>query len=443
MPARQRRGMTRRDFARLAAAGALSPLAAVAAAGLAALPATAALPPIRAITRGPKFHWFGYYDKLQFDPDSRYVLGNEVDFEGRSPEADDAINVGMVDLHDGDKWIELGKSRAWSWQQGCMLQWRPGPRSQVLWNDREGDRHVCRILDVATRELRTIGSSIYALSPDGQRAITTDFRRIQDHRPGYGYAGLADPCKGQSAPKDSGLWTVDLDSGAAQLAISIERVAAVPYGEEGLAEFAASSHWFNHLLYNTDGSRILFLHRWRPAAGSPYAGKYAGVGGFGTRMFTANPDGSDLYVLDPHGKTSHFVWRDPRTVTAWAWHPSDVARFYDFTDKTREVRVVGRDVMVVNGHNTYLVNAGNAWVLNDTYPDARRRQHPYLYHIPTNRRVPLGHFASPPKYNGEFRCDLHPRSDPAGTKVVIDSTHAGDGRQMYLIDVGEIVRQNG
>jgi hypothetical protein len=26
------------------------------------------LPPIRTITRGPKFHWFGYYDKLQFDP---------------------------------------------------------------------------------------------------------------------------------------------------------------------------------------------------------------------------------------------------------------------------------------------------------------------------------------------------------------------------------------
>jgi len=27
------------------------------------------LPPVRAITRGPKFHWFGYYDKLQIRPD--------------------------------------------------------------------------------------------------------------------------------------------------------------------------------------------------------------------------------------------------------------------------------------------------------------------------------------------------------------------------------------
>ncbi len=28
-------------------------------------------PPTRAITRGPRKHWFGYYDKLQFDPTSR------------------------------------------------------------------------------------------------------------------------------------------------------------------------------------------------------------------------------------------------------------------------------------------------------------------------------------------------------------------------------------
>jgi hypothetical protein len=54
------------------------------------------LPPVRALTRGPKFHWFGYYDKLEFDPSGRHVLGMEVDFEHRSPKADDVIKVGMV-----------------------------------------------------------------------------------------------------------------------------------------------------------------------------------------------------------------------------------------------------------------------------------------------------------------------------------------------------------
>ena len=44
-----------------------------------------ALVPMRAITRGSKFHWFGYYDKLEFDPTNRYILSNEVDFEHRTP----------------------------------------------------------------------------------------------------------------------------------------------------------------------------------------------------------------------------------------------------------------------------------------------------------------------------------------------------------------------
>lgn len=63
--------------------------------------------PSRAITSGPKHHWFGYYDKLQFDPSARYALGMEVDFEDRAPTLDDVIGGGLVDLSDDDRWIEL------------------------------------------------------------------------------------------------------------------------------------------------------------------------------------------------------------------------------------------------------------------------------------------------------------------------------------------------
>jgi len=98
------------------------------------------------------------------------------------------------------------------------------------------------------------------------------------------------------------------------------------------------------------------------------------------------------------------------------------------------------DVMVVNGHNTYLPIRSDPtrWILNDTYPDASRLQHPYLYDTRTSVRHPLGHFRSAREYTGEWRCDNHPRSSPDGTKVCIDSPHGG-GRQMYLIDVKGIV----
>ncbi|MHC4225918.1 MAG: twin-arginine translocation signal domain-containing protein, partial [Planctomycetota bacterium] len=121
------------------------------------------LPVVRAITRGPKFHWFSYYDKLQFDPSCRYALGMEVDFEHRSPKPDDVIKIGMVDLKNGDAWTQLGESRAWCWQQGCMLQWRPGSKSEVIWNDRQDDRFVCHILDVHSGRKRTLPHPVYTL----------------------------------------------------------------------------------------------------------------------------------------------------------------------------------------------------------------------------------------------------------------------------------------
>ena len=131
-----------------------------------------AFPTTRVITREPKHHWFGYYDKLQFDPTSRYVLGMEFDFEYRSPRPGDVIKIGMVDLEDNDHWIELGASRAWCWQQGCMLQWLPGSTTKMLWNDHVAGRFVCHILDTKTKVRRPIPYAIYAVIPDGKSAVT-------------------------------------------------------------------------------------------------------------------------------------------------------------------------------------------------------------------------------------------------------------------------------
>ena len=382
--------------------------------------------PIRALTKGPKFHWFGYYDKWQFDATSRYVLGMQVDFEHRSPRPGDVIRIGVIDTGDNDRWTELGTSSAWGWQQGCMLQWVPGSSSQVIWNDREKGDYVSRLLDVKTGRSRTLPHPVYALGPNGKWAVSTDFRRLNDTRPGYGYTGIPDPNAEKLTPDDVGVWKMDLESGATELIFSVAQAAAVPNPHN---DTSGLKHYFNHLLVSTDGSRLIFLHRWRFR---PDSGK-----SFGTRMFTVGSDGRDPYVLDPYGKTSHFIWRDPETVLAWAYHPSHGEKFYLYRDQTDELDVIGPDVMTVNGHCTYL--PGNRWILNDTYPDkAKREQHVYLYEVSSGKRVPLADLHSPPEYTGEWRCDTHPRFSPDGKKVVVDSAHAG-GRQLYLIDISKVV----
>jgi hypothetical protein len=364
--------------------------------------------PIRAITRGPKFHWFGYYDKLQFNPASRLALAHEISFEHRSPTAADVVKVGMIGLRDHDCWIELGESRAWNWQQGCMLQWLPGSDSQVIWNDREGDRFICHVLDVNTGKRRTLPHPIYALSPDGAWAIAPDFRRLNDCRPGYGYAGIADPNREVAAPEDAGIWRLDLRTGKTALLLSFAQLAKVPQPGGFSAD---AKHWFNHLLVAPDGKRFTFLHRWRGAA----EGK-----SWKTRMFTANADGSRLHLLIAGGRVSHFVWRDPNHILAYAGYGAEarIWRFQVFEYCTNRSEVV-EGMLETDGHCTYL--AGNRWVLCDTYPDKDRDQNLYLLELAARQRSPLGRFSSPARYTGEWRCDLHPRSSPDGKLVAIQA----------------------
>ncbi len=249
---------------------------------------------VRPITTSPGYHWFGYYDKLQFDITNRYVLAMKVEFEHRSPNKDDWIDIGLIDLEDNDKWTKIGQTTAWCWQQGCMLQWRPSQENQIIWNGRQKDQFVSYIFDIKTGQKRTLPQAIYTLSSDGKTAIGTDFRRINHMRPGYGYAGVSDPHQDELAPDNSGIYHLNLDTGYHQQIISLADVVQIPYPHGNISQ---AKHYFNHLLFSPKGDRFIFLHRWR----------FDG-GGFHTRMLTSAADGTDIRVVDDSGRTSHFIF---------------------------------------------------------------------------------------------------------------------------------------
>jgi 3D (Asp-Asp-Asp) domain-containing protein len=390
--------------------------------------------PIVKLTNGPKQHWFGYYDKWQVDPTGRYILGCQVDTFFRSPKITDTLRIGVIDLLKNNEWTELGISRAWGWQQGCMLQWLPGSDQEIIWNDLEGGKFVSRLLNLKTGAKRTLPKPVYTLSNDGSFALGTAFGRIQNMRPGYGYPGTIDPYANLKAPEEIGIYKMDMQTGKDQMLVSIKEMADIPNLGEDLSNYW---HYFNHLLISPDDQRFTFLHRWRNA---PAKRDTIASIGFITRMVTASIDGSNRYILDPSGHTSHFIWREPNQLCMWTKPSGKEDGFYLFTDKTDQIESVGENTMVANGHNTYVPNTNFEWILNDTYPQGDERlQELYLYHVPTGRKVSLGKFHEPEAYSGEWRCDLHPRSSQDGKFVIFDSSHGGDGRQMYMVDISGIV----
>ena len=256
-----------------------------------------------------------------------------MDFEHRSPKTRRrTIKMGMVDLKDNDRWTRAGHAaRPGAGSRAACSSGDRAPRPRFVWNDRQGDKFVCHILNVKTGQKRTIGQPIYTLSPDGKTAVSADFRRINVMRPGYGYAGLPDPYGDDLAPKDAGITRIDLDTGEHELIVSLADIAT--FGQIP-GDPKNAKHYFNHLLFNTDGSRFIFLHRWRPWDSE----KRKCTGGFITRMLTATADGKDVRVVDPSGRTSHFIWRDPKHILAWSRHAATSNRTRSTSLRTAPTR---------------------------------------------------------------------------------------------------------
>ena len=369
-------------------------------------------------------HGFFFQDCPQFDPSCRYMLAMRVFFRERRVQPDDIAVIGVVDLKDNNRWIEIGKSTAWNWQQGCRLQWRPGS-NEILWNDRDdsGTKFVCRAYDFRTGQRRTLPRPIYAVSPDGSAALTHDFERMQHG--GTDYVGLRDPSANQYAPKTVGIWKMDLTTGNAKMIVSLaDVVPRIP--REALPEHGPL--YFFREGWNLSGSRFIAFVK------APENRL--------NKAFSLAADGSDLRYL--YNFPSHHCWLDDHHVmdfahlgAATAKGENPVKGFFLYKDDNTGIATKMLWRSDYDGHDWR--HPSGDWIICDTY-SIDGWQYLFLFHLPTAKFVSLGRFAVKAREgDGTFRVDLHPRVSPDGNTVSIDSTHEFAGRQIYNIDISHIV----
>src|SRR6185369_2785693 len=294
---------TRRDFCRRLAA-----LSLVGAAGSnAAPPFPEGEPhplPAQAVTRGPKHHFFGYYDKCPWDATGRYMLAHEIDFADRQPKPGEPVTLGRIDLQDNSRFTPFDTTVAWCWQQGAMLQWSPAaPAREIIYNSVVAGKYVSTIRDIISGKTQTLPLPVHFVRPDGLEAVTLDYDRMHRLRPGYGYVALPERLADQAAPETMGAHVMDMKTGEHKLLVSLAQLAAFQPDERQ----QGAHHFINHMQYSPSGKKFLFLHRWTKPTG----------GGFTTRLFVVNRDGSDLRLVMDTALFSHFDWRDDDAILAW------------------------------------------------------------------------------------------------------------------------------
>lgn len=367
---------------------------------------------VKVISEKDRHCFFGYYDSSPWSPDERYILYLSVPLLQRHPSSDDSGEIKCLDIKS-KKNERICETRAWNWQQGCMLKWL-SDKSTFIFNDHRRGDYCSVIKNIDTGDERINPFPYYTINERKEEALSLNFQRLQQLRPGYGYYNGTTNMMPSS--KD-GIFHLDLKSGEVELILSIDEFSKD-------IKSPKKEHWINHISYNPRGTRAVFLHR------------FVQDGRRRTRMFTMKPDGTDLYCLCESGYVSHFSWKDDQNILAWAQGPTGEINYHLFKDKTNHVKTMAVNKFDQDGHPSF--SPGGGYLLTDTYPDNGGWKKLILYDIRDDKLYNIGDFYTPPYYFGSLRCDLHPRWDRSGQRVSFDSVHHGV-RKMYVMDVSHIV----
>lgn len=372
------------------------------------------------ITAGPD-HYFGYYDKYPWNRSGRLHLGMRIGFNDRQPGTDDVAVLGTIDTENGNAWTPFAETRAWSWQQGTMLQWLPSePEDTVIYNIRDGASFRAEIRNLRTGESRRLPRPVYTVSET--HALSLNFARLHLTRPGYGYPDGTGGRINEFHPADEGVWRIDLRTGEDELIVSLDQLAAV----EPVAAMEKGPMWVNHLNWSPDGTNFVFLNRFfRDHARRP----------FFDRFYFSNADGSGLRKVHDRDYFSHFTYFSEHDLLGYARASNGRDAYIMFDLDTGDEQLVGSGVFDSDGHCN--ASPDRRWMLTDTYPNSADERTLILFDMASGRRIDIGQFHSPPELAGPLRCDLHPRWSRDGKRISIDSAHTGT-RQIYALNVSEV-----
>ena len=367
-------------------------------------------------------YFFGYYDKSPWDATGRYMLCIKAKDTWSEPDPEGGADIILIDTFDGNSFCKLASTHTWNVQQGCMVQWLgPDFISKILYNELRNGKYCSMVLDVISRKERVLPMPVYTVSADGKTALTLDFSRLHNLRPGYGYTALPETTKGVALPNETCIWKMDVESG--ELTELLKYTDFAKFQPRPEMQEEGCVHKVNHLMLSPNGKRFMVLYRW-------FCGqrKY-------TRLITCNVDGTDMYVLSDDDMASHCYWKDDEHIIAFENKHGEGTGYYLMKDKTQDYTHLWPKLNG-DGHPSYCPTDNNL-VVFDTYPDRARIQEVKIARdtdIEGKDIKVLAKVFAPFKYDNDTRCDLHPRWSRDGRKVCFDACFEGH-RGLYVVNV--------
>lgn len=314
---------------------------------------------------------------------------------------------------------KLAETKAWNWQQGCMLQWYPGRNDQILYNDydHKTNEYISKVIDTNGDVLKIINQPVNNVSKCGQFALSLNYARLSLMRPDYGYFNKAET--ELIGNNEDGILYIDLINDKIECVVTLEELIHFSWTNS----MEGAMHKVNHIDINPSGSKFMFLHRW------------IGPKGRYMRLFVANSDGNDLKILNGDKMTSHCCWLNDNEILSFCNYKGRIG-YFKFNIISNTVNFFSEKMPEVDGHPS--ISPDGKWIITDTYPNRARFSMLYLYNIENDTIEKIGQFHQPLKYTKEMRVDLHPKWGPDSKTIYLESAHSGH-RRLYSVTLKNIL----
>lgn len=357
------------------------------------------------ITPSDGYHYFfGYYDLQPYSSDGNRHLCHRVGFIDRLPTEEDTAEIGYIDI-DSKSFVHLATTHSWNFQQGTLLQWFERDKT-VVFNDFDGNKHVARVVNMNGQEVRRYDMPFAALDVKNGRAISINFSRIYDFRPGYGYPNIKDPGADVSLPENDGIFSVDLNSGESKLLYSYKDFAEAFHEEP----FTSAKLVVNHVNFSPLGTKFVFLLR-----------NFGGESRVWRTLLAAGDLQGNLRALTKFEINSHYSFKDETTLMIYSGLP-ELGIYFINTDTGERQRLYNDVCDPWDIHCNYSPDRNS--FIADGYPGNDKKRPVYLYDFNTKEAKELFRVPSLPSET-DLRCDLHVRWFDDGKRISYDTTENG------------------
>lgn len=358
--------------------------------------------------------FFGYYDKSPMNSSGLTLCCISLTKTSKKPLINQ-LKIVVIDKNNDE--ICHVNTNTYNWQQGPRCFWLSD--DLFIFNDFCNDltKYVAKVFSVDKKKVISVIDAPAQDSFKDKFVLSINYQRLMTLRPDYGYRNLELLDESDLLKLDNdGIWKFNLCDLNVELIISLEKVVNF----KPKVDYKQFFNKVNHVMISPDGTKFIFIHRY-----------LKGKQRF-DRLILSDANGKLLRVLADNEMVSHCNWLSNSEIIGYLRGPDGADCYYKINVNSCDYEAF--DIPKLGTFGDGHPSRKGDWVVTDSYPDKSRIQTLYMFNYKTNELKILAELFHGFSYDGESRCDLHPRVSMDGKRVYFDTVFSGK-RKLAYVDV--------